>query len=206
MSEENTPEKDKEQQADEIVMPPAEEEVPRGILRIRDEWRAEGLTPVPGKRLAEEEPIVFTETDGQAVGDYTLTIEQVREELGLSHEAMQRLLASGELDSVLVRRGENVERLISESSVARFQADTGLDPAVAERLKLLSNESLAQAVQALREELDQVKQTHGRQLQQMKDVLLLELRNLKEQDRDLTSFVYELAQHLQQVLPKPRKR
>jgi hypothetical protein len=54
--------------------------------------------------------------------------------------------------------------------------------------------------------VDEMRGNQARILQQMKDILLLEVRNLKEQDRDLASFVYELAEEIREALPKKRRR
>ena len=187
----------------------AEEPVPIGIARIRQEWRESGLVDkdrLPHKE-PEPEPVVFSEVDGGAgIGDYTLDSEIVKQRLALSQEAVDRLLGSGELDSILVQGADGqARRMISESSVDRFQADSEIDPhAVRRAAKAMADRTVAEAIQHLQSEIDELRSTQGKVLQQMKDMLLLEVRNLKEQDRDLTSFVYELAEEIRQLFPKKK--
>jgi hypothetical protein len=193
-----------DEQNQENIIPEDEARLPIGILRLREEWKREGLTP---KEEDTEHPVVFPEPEaGGAIGDYLLAVENVRERLGLSEEALDRLITGGELDSILVKKGESVQRMISQTSLNRFLEDAGMDPLFAERrARAAETRELAEMIKGLSEELEQVKLTHARQMSQMKDMLLLELRNLKEQDRDLTSFVYELAEEIKRLLPK-RKR
>lgn len=185
-----------------------EEELPIGIARLREEWRAAGLIqPVSGS-ADDEEPIVFAETDGGiGVGDYTLTLNEVRNRLPLSDEAIDRLIASGELDSVLVKSADGaVRRMVSESSFKRFLEDSSIDPGAMERAaKALADKSLVEAIESLNAAVEDLRNNQAKVLQQMKDILLLEVRNLKEQDRDLASFVYELAEEIRRILPKKRK-
>jgi len=194
-----------------------EETVPIGIVRIREEWKQAGLTEIAPDQVkspdqepeSEIEPVIFPEVNGGAgIGDYTVDYESVADRLGLSHEAVERLVGSGELDSILVRGSDGQpRRLVSESSLARFQEDAAIDPeAIKRAAKAFADKSIAAALDELRAEIEDLKATQGKILQQMKDILLLEVRNLKEQDRDLTSFVYELAEEIRQVLPKKKRR
>jgi len=194
-----------------------EEIVPIGIARIREEWKQAGLMEIvpdqaksPDQESAPEiEPVIFPEVDGGAgIGDYTVDYESVADRLGLSQEAVERLVGSGELDSILVRGSDGQpRRLVSESSLARFQEDAAIDPeAIKRAAKAFADKSIAAALDELRAEIEELKTTQGKILQQMKDILLLEVRNLKEQDRDLASFVYELAEEIRQFLPKKKRR
>lgn len=194
-----------------------EENVPIGIVRIREEWKQAGLTEIAPDQVKppdqetepEIEPVIFSEVNGGAgIGDYTVDYGSVADRLGLSHEAVERLVGSGELDSILVRGSDGQpRRLVSESSLARFQEDAAIDPeAIKRAAKAFADKSIAAALDELRAEIEDLKATQGKILQQMKDILLLEVRNLKEQDRDLTSFVYELAEEIRQVLPKKKRR
>lgn len=194
-----------------------EETVPIGIVRIREEWKQAGLAERAPDRVKspdqetepEIEPVIFPEVNGGAgIGDYTVEYESVADRLGLSQEAVERLVGSGELDSILVRGADGQpRRLVSESSLARFQEDAAIDPeAIKRAAKAFADKSIAAALDELRAEIEDLKVTQGKILQQMKDILLLEVRNLKEQDRDLTSFVYELAEEIRQVLPKKKRR
>ena len=189
----------------------ADEQLPIGIARIREEWREAGLSESaePEQKQRDIEPVVFTEVDGGAgVGDYVLDRETVRERLALSDEAIDRIVGSGELDSILVAGAEGEpRRLISESSVRRFQSDSKIDPEAVERAaKAMADASVAESIQMLQSEIEQLRNTQGKVLAQMKDMLLLEVRNLKEQDRDLTSFVYELAEEIRRLLPKKKRK
>ncbi len=186
-----------------------EKPVPIGIARIREEWRAAGLVQKPVQpKIEQVEPVVFPEVEGGAgIGDYTLDCETVRDNLGLSQEAIDRLIDSGELDSILVQGSDGVSRrLISESSVKRFEEDSAIDPDALKRAaKAMADQSVVQALEELQSQIDELKNTQAKVLQQMKDILLLEVRNLKEQDRDLTSFVYELAQEIRAALPRKKR-
>lgn len=186
-----------------------QEVVPVGIARIREEWRAAGLVEQEKPSVKEEvEPVVFPEVDGGAgIGDYTLECDAVRDRLALSQEAIDRLIDTGEIDSILVQGAEGKSRrLLSESSVNRFQEDSAIDPEAIRRVaKAMADKSIAEAIHELQTEIEDVRDNQGKILQQMKDLLLLEIRNLKEQDRDLTSFVYELAEEIRQSLPKKRR-
>jgi hypothetical protein len=186
-----------------------QESIPIGIARIRKEWRAAGLSDKPAPTEEEKvEAVVFPEVDGGAgIGDYTLDCEAIMNRLALSHEAMDRLVSSGELDSILVQSPEgNPRRLLSEASVKRFQEDSAMDPdAVTRAAKAMADSTIVDSIQDLQSEIEELRNTQGKVLQQMKDMLLLEVRNLKEQDRDLTSFVYELAEEIRNVLGKKRR-
>lgn len=187
-----------------------EETLPVGIARIREEWRAAGLVEKAVQPKAERvEAVVFPEVDGGAgIGDYVLDCESVRDSLGLSQEAVDRLVDSGELDSILVQKPDGqARRLISQSSLLRFEEDSAIDPnALRRAAKAMADQGVVQALEELQAQIDELRSTQGKVLQQMKDMLLLEVRNLKEQDRDLTSFVYELAQEIRDALPKKRRR
>lgn len=194
---------------DEIQRPgEVEEPLPIGIARIREEWRAAGLVEQPPPARAESQPVLFPELDGGAgIGDYTLDCETVRISLGLATEAIDRLVDSGELDSVLVQGPDGQpRRLISESSLRRFEKDSAIDPdALVRAAKAMADKGVVQALEDLQAQIEELRSAQGRVLQQIKDVLLLEIRNLKEQDRDLTSFVYELAQEIRAALPPKRR-
>jgi hypothetical protein len=189
---------------------PQEEEIPIGIARLRREWRAAGLAECAVEAETEQvEPVLFPEVDGGAgIGDYTLECDTVRDSLMVSQEAMDRLIDSGELDSILVRGPDGVtRRLVSESSFARFQQDSAIDPDALKRAaKAMTNQTVAESIDHLKAEVEELRATQGKVLQQMKDILLLEVRNLKEQDRDLTSYVYELAKEVRAALPKKGRR
>lgn len=189
----------------------AEDDLPVGIARLRREWKNAGLpehAPAP-QEPESVQPVLFPEVDGGAgIGDYTITCESAHDSLMLSKEAVDRLIDSGELDSILVKGPDGVaRRLISESSLLRFQDDSAIDPAALKRVaKNMADRTLAESIDHLREELQDLRCNQGKILQQMKDIVLLEIRNLKEQDRDLTSFVYELAEEIKEALPKKKRK
>jgi hypothetical protein len=180
-----------------------ESDLPIGIARLHDEWSKQGLGVPEPSQLPQVglEPVVFPEP----VGDYKVPAEDARAKLGLSFDAMERLLTGGGLDSILVKFDDGIRRMISESALARFVQDSGMDPAISESLSTPAKE-LAAALEAIHQELAEMRDHQSRQLQQFKDILLLELRNLKEQDRDLTSFIYDMTAALEEVFPKLKKR
>ena len=128
-----------------------EEIIPIGIARVREEWRAAGLVekPAPAARHEESEPVLFPEVDGGAgVGDYVLDQQTVTDRLALSSEAVERLISSGELDSVMVQGPDGVpRRLFSESSFIRFQEDSAIDPnAIKRAAKAMADKGVAAAL------------------------------------------------------------
>ena len=188
-----------------------EEEVPIGIARIRAEWREAGLTDgscAPAEAGAVE-PVLFPEIDGGAgIGDYVLDPDTVRDSLMLSQEAADRLIDSGELDSILVQGPDGIaRRLISSSSFQRFQEDSAIDPRALKRVaKTMADQTVVESLEALRTDVEDLRGNQVKMLQQMKDILLLEVRNLKEQDRDLASYVFELAEEIREALPKKKRK
>jgi hypothetical protein len=195
-----------EQPKDEITEEPAPQEpqsLPSGIARIHQEWQRQGMVPSRSERKpsVELEPVIFPEP----VGDYKVTAEDARARLGLSEESMARLLEGGELDSIQVKFSDGVRRMVSESGLSRFIEDSGMDPMLADSLAAPSAEVRA-ILDSILTDMAELRDTQTRQLQQFKDVLLLELRNLKEQDRDLTSFIYDLTTGLEEVFPKLKRR
>ncbi len=178
------------------------EDVPKGIERIRKEWTDAGLVSDDNRQIENDlsGQVVFDETEdgGADIGDYTLEENDVQDKLALSSDAIKRLSNMGEIDSILVRSTEgHLRRLYSESSVARFQKDSEIDPKVITRAaERMADLSAARSIEELASEVEELRNTQGKILQQMKDILLLEVRNLKEQERDLSSFVYELAEEV----------
>ena len=184
--------------------------VPIGIARIREEWRAAGLMEKETSPQTESEigPVVFPEVDGGAgIGDYALGYEVIKNQLALSDEAIDRLITSGEIDSILVQApGGNARRLISISSFDRFRKDSAMDSDALKRAaKAMADKEVAEAIHDMQSEIEELRNTQSKIIQQMKDMLLLEVRNLKEQDRDLTSYIYELSEEIRRVLPKKKK-
>jgi hypothetical protein len=144
-------------------------DLPIGIARLHEEWAKYGLKP---KEQSEKphvglEPVVFPEP----VGDYTVTSTEARERLGLTESAMDRLLAGGGLDSILVKYPDGIRRMVSEAALARFVEDSGMDPMISESLSSPVKE-MATTIEALSQEVAEMRDFHTRQLQQFKDVLL----------------------------------
>lgn len=179
--------------------------VPIGIERIREEWRSAGLVE---SEVDSNKQIVFSEIDGGAgVGDYELDTETVKSQLALSDAAMDRLVATGELDTILVENCDGeLRRMFSSSSINRFKTDSAIDPeAVTKAAKAMADKEVALAIEDLQQEIQELRATQSKILQQMKDMLLLEVRNLKEQDRDLSSYIYELAEEVRRIFPKKKR-
>ncbi|MBI2844617.1 MAG: hypothetical protein HYX78_14580 [Armatimonadetes bacterium] len=199
--EEQLEQQEKEKESEQRDWPRLD--LPAGIMRLRDEWARLGLTASERRKDSRIglEPVVFPEP----VGDYKVPADEARALLGLSEEAMERLLSGGELDSILVRFHDGLRRMVSQSGLSRFLEDSGMDPALSGR-STQSGQYLDTVIESIRTEMETMKEQHARQLQQFKDILLLELRNLKEQERDLTSFIYDLTAALEEVHPKLRKR
>lgn len=196
-------EEQRREEINEDIVEQVEIDLPAGIARLHDEWVKQGLGKVePTKKpMIGLEPVVFPEP----VGDYTVPAEDARAALGLSEDAMERLLAGGGLDSIMVRFEDGNRRMVSETALSRFLEDTGMDRSVTEARAIPSREIMAN-MDTVRQELAEMRDFQTRQLQQFKDILLLELRNLKEQDRDLTSFIYDLTAGLEELFPKLKKR
>ncbi|MCE5315730.1 hypothetical protein LLG38_12115 [bacterium] len=181
------------------------ESVPVGIARIRDEWRSAGLTDDTPGNETDTERVVFSEVDGGAgIGDYVLEYDEVMNRLALSQKAMDRILSSGEVDSILVQGPDGEpRRMLSESSVRRFETDSAIDSqAFTRAAKAQADATLVESIQDLQAEIEELRNTQGKVLAQMKDTLLLEVRNLKEQERDLASFVFELAEEVRNAMKK----
>lgn len=187
-----------------------EDPLPIGIARIREEWRAAGLVEQPEDQEREDaESVIFPEINGGAgIGDYTLECDTVKDKLALSREAVVRLVTSGTLDSILVQDAQgHKRRLVSESSLRRFEDESAIDPNAVNRVaRTMADKGVRTSIEDLQDEVEELRSTQSKILQQMKDVLLLEVRNLKEQDRDLASFVYELAEEIRANLPKKKKK
>jgi hypothetical protein len=182
-----------------------ENEVPIGIERIREEWRLAGLVE---SEVDSGKQVVFSEIDGGAgIGDYELDTETVKSQLALSDAAICRLAETGELDNILIENSDGeLRRLFSSSSINRFKTDSAIDSeAVTKAAKAMADKEVALAIEDLQLEIQELRATQGKILQQMKDMLLLEVRNLKEQDRDLSSYIYELAEEVRRVLPKKKR-
>jgi len=154
------------------------DELPIGILRLREQWRAEGLLPLESA----------SHPDGQAATEeYTLTEDQVLAVLGITARELYALVSEGDLDCIVpdpMAPAPASRRMFREEDIRHYL-----------------EKSKQNAVAIGRADMD------AKPLERdgWREMLLLELRNLKEQQRDLTSFVYELTRALRLVRP-PRKR
>ena len=116
-------------------------ETPVNIIRLREQWKAEGIYPEEGSEPA---------ADGEG---------------GNGSDAAFGIIALAGAP----RRGQ-------AKPVRRAAAEA--------------------AMESLREEIKELRETYTRELQELKESHLLELRNLKGQELDLASLVYELAEEL----------
>ncbi|MBP5273477.1 MAG: hypothetical protein ILO36_00880 [Abditibacteriota bacterium] len=163
---------------------------PSGIDMLRKKW----LEFEAYKDSAEAgglKDIVFSD-GAMAVGDYSLEKEEVMARLNVGEDALRRLTMIGELDSIVA---ENIEgqqrRLYSASSVERFMEEAEIPRQVTEEkiLEAADKELLHQIFL-----LQDMVITQSKYIKYLKDMLLLEIRNIKEQNLDLASYVYELAE------------
>ena len=155
------------------------DELPIGILRLREQWRAEGLLPLDaGVRIDVD----------LAPDEYALTEDQVLAVLGITARELYSLVFEGELDCVVpdpLAPAPAGRRMFKEEDVRRFLEKCRQR---AELQRIAAPESSrTDEPPASKEDSERDGWRH---------TLLLELRNLKEQQRDLTSFVYELAREL----------
>ena len=149
---------EQDNQPEEAISLP-ENGIPTGIVRLREEWAKLGLNPAKQeKQQVVLEPIVFPEP----VGDYKVNADDARALLGLSADAMDRLLNGGELDSILVKSDTGPKRMISEASLSRFLEDSGMSPELSGRLTLPADE-VAAMLESLKEEIRETKDLHARQ-------------------------------------------
>ena len=155
------------------------DELPIGILRLREQWRAEGLLPLDAS----------ARLDGDLAPDeYALTEDQVLAVLGITARELYSLVSEGELDCVVpdpLAPAPAGRRMFKEEDVKRFLK------------KCQQRAALRQIVTPDKSRDAEPSASEGdSERDGWRHTLLLELRNLKEQQRDLTSFVYELAREL----------
>ena len=155
------------------------DELPIGILRLREQWRAEGLLPL-------DDPVRLG--DQSSPNDYALTEDQVLAVLGISARELYSLVSEGELDCVVpdpLASAPAGRRMFKEEDVRRFLE------------KCQERAALRQVAAPETSHTPEPSASEGdSERDGWRHTLLLELRNLKEQQRDLTSFVYELAREL----------
>ena len=172
------------------------------IAGLRKEW--DEFKSYAGEAQPAGDEVIFDAVDGKVgVGDYVYTVSDVCSRLALSEEAVARLISGGDIDSVTLRTADGkTQKMISKSSLSRFEEDSLIDTSVTEKAAaMLENTHSDESLEQLKEQIEQLKIAQTKMIQQMKDMLLLEMRNLKEQERDLSSYVYELSEEV-----KSRKR
>jgi len=150
-------------------MPDQQTELPIGILRLREQWRAEGLLPPESESSA----------GGNATSeDFNLTEDQALAILGISARELHTLISQGKLVCAVpdatgrrLLKGDEVRRYLERSPrrALAVQASGSPEPPTPDEKKPESH---------------------------LQEALLLELRNLKEQQRDLTAFVFELTEKI----------
>ena len=145
--------------------------------------------------------VVFSDHPGSVgVGDYTLEKEYVMGLLNVNEDALRRLIMIGEIDSVVVEDVNGTQRrLFSESSVKQFQEDSDIDvKAMEERILKAADNDMLKQIFLLQDMV--IKQT--KYISHLKSQMLLEIRNMKEQNLDLSSYVYELLEEVKKLKEK----
>lgn len=155
-------------------MPDPQDKLPIGILRLRKEWRQEGLLPPDAGRPSDGDP---------AAGEFTLSEDEVLAVLGISARELHRLVSRGKLPCLVpdhLGGPPAGRRMFREEDIRRFIQNTRHGGAAAQRELRVEHTSPDPPAEEIAPE-------------DLQELLLVEIRNLKEQQRDLTSFVYELA-------------
>ena len=164
-------------------------ELPIGIIRLREQWRAEGLLPLK------------PENGESRQDEYTLNEDQVLAILGISARELYDLVSRGEIECAVpdpLAPPPSGGRLFSEKGIQRYLENCRRKTTAFHTAAAIAQE--ASQFPSSAEYLDP---------QELQEILLIELRNLKEQQRDLTSFVYQLAEKIniaQQSEPPAPKR
>ncbi len=150
--------------------------LPIGIIRLREQWKADGLLP-------DNQPAGEPRSD-----EYTLTEDQVLAILGISARELYDLVSRGEIDCHVpdpLAGPPTGGRMFSEKGIQRYLENCRRKASAFHTAAIVSQEAVN--IPSSAEYLDP---------QELQEILLIELRNLKEQQRDLTSFVYQLAEKL----------
>ena len=165
-------------------------DTPSGIDMLKKKWLEYEAYKGSGE-AANLKDIVFSDTS-MSVGDYSLEKEEVLVRLNINEDGLRRLTMIGELDSIIVENPEGEQRrLYSAASVERFREDAEISQGVTEELILeAADKELLHQIFLLQDMVI----TQSKYIKYLKDMLLLEIRNIKEQNLDLASYVYELAE------------
>lgn len=172
----------------------AEAPTPSGIEMLKKKW-LEFETYKGSAEALEIKDVVFSDKPGNlGVGDYKLEKEEVFARLNINDDGLRRLTMIGEIDSIIV---ENIDgeqrRLYSEASIEQFLADTEMDSEASyEKILEAADKDMLRQIFLLQDMV--IKQS--KYIKYLKDMLLLEMRNIKEQNLDLASYVYELNEEL----------
>lgn len=179
---------------------PIEEMKPEALDLLKKKWM-EYENYRGNEEASKIKEVVFSEHPGSVgIGDYIYEKDYVMGLLNISEDALRRLMMIGELDSIIAEDVNGVQRrLFSESSVKKFQDDTNIDiRAMEERiLKAADNDTLKQ-IFLLQDMI--IRQT--KYINHLKNQLLLEIRNMKEQNLDLSVYVYELLEEIKKLKEK----
>ena len=167
---------------------------PTGIEMLKKKW-LEFETYKGSTEIAELRDVVFSDRPGSlGVGDYTLEKEEVLARLNINEDGLRRLTMVGEIDSIIIENIDGIQRrLYSEASIERFQADAEIDSeANYEKILEAADKDMLKQIFLLQDMV--IKQS--KYIKYLKDMLLLEVRNIKEQNLDLASYVYELTEEI----------
>lgn len=174
-----------------------EERSPEALELLKKKWME--YENYRGNETAEKmQDVVFSHHPGSVgVGDYTLEKDYVMGLVNADENALRRLIMTGELDSIVAEDVNGVQRrLFSESSVKKFQDDANIDVrAMEERILKAADNDLTKQIFLLQDMV--IKQTKF--INHLKSQMLLEIRNMKEQNLDLSSYVYELLEEIKKL-------
>jgi len=173
------------------------EPVASGIEMLKRKWLE--FEAYRGNEDVEKlKNVVFSEHPGSVgVGDYKLEKDYVMGLLNVNDDGLRRLIMIGELDSIIVEDVRGTQRrLFSESSVKRFQEDSEIDiDAMEERiLKAADNDTLKQIFL-----LQDMVIKQSKYIKHLKEQILMEVRNMKDQNLDLAAYVYELLEEVKKI-------
>jgi len=172
-------------------------ETPEALEMLKKKWM-EYENFRGNEDVQKMKDVVFSDHPGSVgVGDYTLEKEYVMGLLNVDEDAIRRLIMIGEIDSIVVEDVNGTQRrLFSESSVKAFQEDSDIDvKAMEERILKAADNDTVKQIFLLQDMV--IKQT--KYINHLKSQLLLEIRNMKEQNLDLASYVYELLEEIKKL-------
>ena len=172
-------------------------ENPEALELLKKKW-AEYENFRGNEEAGKVNDVVFSQHPGSVgVGDYTLEQDYVMGLLNVDENAMRRLVMTGEVDSIVVEDVNGVQRrMFSKSSIEKFQEDAHIDvKAMEERILKAADNDTVKQIFLLQDMV--IKQTKF--INHLKSQMLLEIRNMKEQNLDLASYVYELLEEIKKL-------